>query len=365
MIHTPEAAPGRAALSPRPAARPSPVVRPPALRSGSRAWLPRPGAPRARSPWGGGTRRRGAGRAKPWSGPDPGRRACGDWATCGQGARYRGMLKSRTRGSPGHCAWGASGGPDANCGRDGGRPPRSPGSAHRAVPRRRTGEDGAGESGRRAALRRREAPAGAGASAEDAAGLQGKARGGAAARSGPRCPPESARRDAATSLSHGAAGARPAPTPPPGQPLGPEPSSEAARTEESDRPQPALTRPRFRRRPRSCAPSSMVPPRRGRPAPPPRSTPHAAAPATPPPARPRPRPRPLSAGGPAGARGGLSAGSTNQRPLTKPLHQDWRAPQPMGKRKERGASAPKGGGLRRRWLSRSVLRPSFRLRLWP
>lgn len=225
--------------------------------------------------------------------------------------------------------------------------------------------DGAGDSGRRAAQRRREAPDGTGAGAENAAGLQGKARGGAAARSGPRCPPERARRDAATSLGHGAAGTRPAPAPPPGQPLGQEPNSERARTEESGRPQPALTGPRFRPRRRGCAPSSIVPPHRGRPAPPPRTTPHAAAPATPPPARPRPRPRPLSAGGPAGARGGLSAGSTNQRLLTKPLHQDWRAPQPMGKRKKRAAPAPRGGGLRRRWLSRSVLRHRFRMRLWP
>lgn len=136
--------------------------------------------------------------------------------------------------------------------------------------------------------------------------------------------------------------------PPPGQPRGPEPRREGVGTGEPGRPQPALTGPRCRRRRRGCTPSSMVPPRRGHPVPPPHTTPHAAAPTTPPPARPRPQPRPLSAGGRAGAGGGPSAGSTNQGPLSGPLHQDWRVPHPMGKRLERGASAPRGGGLRRR-----------------
>lgn len=357
-----------------PGAQPSPLALqraprrlpdPPALRSGSRAWLRRPGAPRACRPGGGGTRRRGAGRAKPGvEGPTRGGRHAATGPHAGRARRATGCEGPGRRAAPSivRGARAEARAPPA-AGMTGACP-----AAREARTEQRRGRgprNRAGESGRRAAPRRREARAGTGAGAEDAAGLQGKARGGAAARSGPRRPPESARRDAATSLGHGAAGTRPAPAPPPGQPLGPEPRSEGARTGESGRPQPALTGPRLRRRRRGCAPSSMVPPRRGRPAPPPRTTPHAAAPATPPPARPRPRPRPLSAGGPAGARGGLSAGSTNRRPLAEPLHQDWRAPQPMGKWKERGASAPRGGGLRRRWLSRSVLRPRLRMRIWP
>lgn len=65
MIHAGEAAPRRAAFSPRPAARPSSAARPPVLSSGSRAWLRRLGAPRARSPGGRGhpAQRRGEGEA--------------------------------------------------------------------------------------------------------------------------------------------------------------------------------------------------------------------------------------------------------------------------------------------------------------
>lgn len=167
---------------------------------------------------------------------------------------------------------------------------------------------------------------------------------------------------AASSLGGRVAGPGPRPPLPAGQPPGLQPSRTGVKAR--DRwPQPALTGPRFRRLRRRRAPSSMVPPRRGRPAPPPRTAPHAAAPATPPSARPRPRPRPLLAGGPAGARGGPSAGSTNQGPLARPPLLDWRAPQPMGERRgaaprRRGAGDCGGGGSHPR-SSASSFGPGF------
>lgn len=96
-----------------------------------------------------------------------------------------------------------------------------------------------------------------------------------------------------------------------------------------------------------------------------RTTPHAAARATPPPAGPQPRPRPLPAGGLAGARGGPSACSANQGPRLGLLPRDWRTPRPMKGQQAHGASAPGGGGLRRRRLSPFVLRLRWGRGIWP
>jgi hypothetical protein len=179
---------------------------------------------------------------------------------------------------------------------------------------------------------------------------------------------ERAQRDAATSLDRGAAGdlARARPSPPPAA-VWPG-AGKGAWTAEPGRPHPALTGPRSRCRYQGCAASSMVPLHRGRPVPPPaphRSTPHAR--------RQRRRLRPGHSRGHApsrlGARselkgGGLSAVSANQSPFSGPLLQDWRASRPTGSQQKRGASAPGGGGLRRRWLLPLVLRPRSGMRLW-
>lgn len=132
----------------------------------------------------------------------------------------------------------------------------------------------------------------------------------------------------------------------------PPPGPEPAGIEVGDK-QPAAARTH-----RSAPPAPWS--RRRRPAPPapPRTAPRAAAPATPPPARPRPRPRPLPAGGPA-ERGGAQRRLHQPEPAHRPRLLDWRALRPMGVRQERGVSAPRGGALRRRWLSALVLRPEL------
>ncbi|KAF7479872.1 Hypothetical predicted protein [Marmota monax] len=239
------------------------------------------------------------------------------------------MRRSGTQSGPERRAWVTSKGRFATCGQECGQLSRVRVTRmdHRRGRRRPRARE------RRAAgPLRREAPADAGTRQEDAAGRPGEAR----PAVGPAARLERARRYAATSLDRGAAGgpgplgARPRARPSlrgclarsreaTGSPdQGVQPA--AARTHRSTVPPPApelrseLHRPAAPRPPRATS----------------RNTPHAAARATPPPARPRPRPRPLPAGGPAGAGGGLSTGPTNQRPLTGPLHEDWRASGPMG-----------------------------------
>lgn len=55
---------------------------------------------------------------------------------------------------------------------------------------------------------------------------------------------------------------------------------------------------------------------------------------------------PPPGGGPGRIWRGAQPRLSQPRPADQSLHQDWRAPRPMGKRQRRGASAPRGGGLR-------------------
>lgn len=224
-----------------------------------------------------------------------------------------------------------------------------PGSGQRAAGtgqrqgRRARGAGDARENGRRAVARRREAAVGAGAGEKDAAGLPGKAR--AAPRPAVGPPPARARPSRCSNFTWPrGCGVRPAPAIPRGSRAarsrarkGPGPGSPGGRSSHSPvrgaaaGAGAALRAPWSRRAGMSGAPVPHYTARSGASD---ASGPATAA-ATPPPG-----------GGPGGSGGGLSPGSANQGPLTRPLRHDWRAPRPMGRRQGRGASAPRGVGLR-------------------